>query len=80
MKFIADNEPFILNPEQEFNLFVQDAVYGTKIHSEQLLHDFCENELGIAYCEENMDELIDYVIEHPYCLNVFCDTFYSDLF
>ena len=66
-----------MTPQEEFEMFVEDALEGSSVDREDLLNYFCE-QLGIAYCDENMDELIDAVLDEPYVLNELVDALEAD--
>lgn len=66
-----------MTPEEEFELFVQDALEGSSVAREDLLTTFCE-QLGIAYCEETFDELVDAVLDEPFVLNEVVDMLEQD--
>jgi len=66
-----------MTPQEEFEMFVEDALEGSSVDREDLLNYFCE-QLGIAYCDENMDELMDEVINDPYVLNELVDALEAD--
>lgn len=60
--------------EEEFRFFVEDALHGTDLTESDLLHYYCNEILGIAYCEENEEELMNAVIEdEPFILNQVAD-------
>lgn len=67
-----------MTPQEEFEMFVEDALEGSSVDREDLLHYFCE-QLGIAYCDENMDELIDAVIDEPFVLNELVDALETEI-
>lgn len=58
---------------EEFEMFIEDALDGTNVDREELLYLFCNDHLGIAYCDENMEELMDAVVDEPYVLNEYAD-------
>lgn len=60
--------------EEEFNFFLEDALYGTQLTAEELLDYYCNNFLGIAYCEENEEEMKNSVVDdEPFILNHLAD-------
>jgi hypothetical protein len=58
---------------EEFEMFVEDALDGTDVDREELLYLFCNDHLGIAYCDENLEELMEAVVDEPYVLNEYAD-------
>lgn len=69
----ATNFP-TLTLEEEFNYFLEDALYGTNINDiSDFLNVFCNDYLGIAYCEENEEEMMIAVCDEPFVLNEFAD-------
>lgn len=65
--------------KEEFEMFVDDALYGTNVNREELLSLFCNNHLGIAYTDENLEELMEAVVDEPYILNDYADFLDKDL-
>lgn len=61
--------------EEEFRFFVEDALHGTSLTESDLLHYYCNEILGIAYCEENEEELMIAVCEEPFVLTDFADEY-----
>ena len=59
---------------EEFEYFVEDAIYGTDITEDELLDYYCNNILGIAYCPENEEEMMESIVEEePFYLNEVAD-------
>lgn len=59
--------------KEEFENFLQDALYGTNLAPWDLLGYYCETHLGIAYCEENEQEMMEAVCDEPFILNKYAD-------
>ena len=59
--------------KEEFESDLQDALYGTALCPDDLLAYYCETHLGIAYCEENEEEMMEAVVEEPFILNRYAD-------
>lgn len=56
--------------EEEFMFFVEDAIDGTDITEDELMDYYCNNFLGIAYCPENEEEMMNAVVDdEPFFLN-----------
>ena len=58
---------------EEFEMFIEDALHGNDVDRDELLALFCNDHLGIAYCDENLEELMDAVVDEPYVLNSYAD-------
>lgn len=65
--------------KEEFEFYVADALYGTNLDRSDLLNVFCNDYLGIAYCEENEDEIMEAVVEEPFMLNDWADMLQSEM-
>ena len=59
--------------QEEFDAFLEDALYGTNVDPDDLLYTFCNDYLGIAYCDENAEEMMEAVVEEPFVLNGWAD-------
>lgn len=62
-----------LSLQEEFEAFVTDAMHGLDIDRDDLLQFYCDSYLGIAYCDENMEELMLAVVEDVFSLNEYAD-------
>lgn len=65
--------------KEEFESYVTDALYGTSVDPSDLLNVFCNDYLGIAYCEENEEELMEAVVEEPFVLNGWADMLQAEM-
>ena len=65
-----------LTLEEEFNSYLQDALFGTNITDvADFLNVFCNDYLGIACCKETEEEMMIAVCEEPFVLTDFADEY-----